>query len=108
MFIPTRAVLKRVLTLSVAGTRGGIVRLQILLALEKRPLNINEMSKMFSLDYKSIQHHTRVLERSGLIAPSGRKYANSYSLSSLLKVHKSVLIEIKRELGKSRYSESNK
>ena len=103
MFIPTKDILKRTLLMSIVGTRGGVVRLKILLLLESTSHNINELSKILSLDYKSVQHHIRVLEKSGLITPSGKKYANAYRLSSLLEAHKDVLRELKN-MGKSKYS----
>ena len=101
MFIPTEKVLKRILTMSLAGTRGGPVRLQILLLLEKNPCNVNEISKKLSLDYKTIQHHIRVLEKSNLISSSRKKYDNVYELSALLKAHKDMLKWISANMGKS-------
>ncbi len=91
--------------LSLAGTRGGMVRMQILAMLDKKPRNTNEISRALSVDYKSAQHHLRVLEKSGLITAAGRKYNNTYMLSALLKAHKDVLGEISknaRDMGKTR------
>ena len=99
MLIPTRKVLKRVLLLSLAGTKGGYVRMQIIMLLQKKPYNINELSKKLSLDYKTVQHHIRVLEKSNLIVSSKKKYDNSYKLSTLLLAHKDILKEIK-DMGK--------
>ena len=101
MLIPTRNILKRVLALQLAGTRGGPVRLQILLLLDAKPRNINEIAKRFGLDYKTVQHHIRVLQKSDLIASSHRKYGNTYTLSTLLKSNKDILKEI-MNMGKSR------
>lgn len=102
MMVPTKDILRRALKMSIIGTRGGAVRLKILAALEKRSYNINELSKILGLDYKSVQHHVRVLEKSGLIIHSGRKYNNAYTLSTLLKAHVNVLTEIRKDLGKSK------
>ncbi len=102
MFIPTKEILKRVLMLSIAGTRGGTVRLKILVILETKSRNINELSGMLELDYKSVQHHIRVLEKSGLVVHSGKKYANAYTFSPFLRAHIKVFAEIKKDLGKSK------
>ncbi len=87
--------------LSVAGTRGGIVRLRILLLLDKKPQNINELATELGLDYKTIQHHIRVMEKANLIKSSHKAYGNAYSVSDMLKAHKSVMHEI-RDMGKSK------
>ena len=105
VLIPTRNVLRRVLMLSLAGTRGGTARMQILAMLGRKPMNINEISRELALDYKSAQHHVRVLEKSGLITSARKKYGNTYTLSALLKAHRDVLDEISRgagDMGKTR------
>ena len=102
MLIPSEKILKRTLMLSLAGTRGGFARLNILLMLERKPSNINEIAKNLSIDYKTAQHHIRVLEKSGLIVSSGKKYGNNYELSALLKINKNMLKEISSNMGKSK------
>ena len=87
--------------LYLVGTKGGPVRLRILLLLDKKPHNINEISKKLSLDYKTVQHHIGVLYKLSLIISSGRKYGNTYTLSTLLKANKDVLKEILKDMGKA-------
>ena len=99
--IPTEKVLKRALGLSIAGTRGGVLRLKILMALKEKPRNTNEISKLFSIDYKTAQHHMRVLEKSGLVVSAGKRYDNSFMLSPLLGANKEILEEVAGNLGKS-------
>ena len=101
MFIPTEKVVRRTLLLLIAGTRGGIVRLRILLLLDRKPHNINELATVLGLDYKTIQHHMRVLEKAGLVKSSRKAYGNSYLVSDMLKAHKPVMSEI-RNMGKSK------
>ena len=101
MFLPTKNALKRAIALSLTGTRGGLVRLKIIIMLEKSPQNINQISKRLCMDYKTIQHHIRVLEKSGLIKSSSYSYNNSYALSTLLMSNKDTLKELCK-LGKSR------
>ncbi len=101
MLVPNQNAFRRALKFYIEGSRGGATRLRILLMLEKRPSNINEISRNLSMDYKTIQHHMRVMERSNLIASSGKRYGNAYMLSTLLSLNKEALRELK-ELGKSK------
>ncbi len=102
MLITNEKILRRVLMLSIFGTRGGLVRLKILLMIKESPHNTNELSKKLDLDYKSVQHHIRVLEKSGLIMSSKKKYGNEYKLSTLLESNKNILREILGNMGKSK------
>ena len=102
MFIPTEKVVRRVLMLLIAGTKGGPSRLKILFMLQARPLNINEISMELSVDYKTAQHHVRVLEKHGLIISSGKSYGNSYSISPILESSRSVLKSMIEDMGKSK------
>ena len=62
--------LKRLLWYLLGGTRGGPTRAEILKILRERPLNANQLAEAMRVDYKTIQHHLRVLEENGLVAPS--------------------------------------
>jgi DNA-binding transcriptional ArsR family regulator len=62
--------LKRLLWYLLGGTRGGPTRAEILKTLRERPLNANQLAEALRVDYKTIQHHLRVLEENGLTAPS--------------------------------------
>ena len=84
MFIANDKILRRIILMSLAGTRGGPVRLKIILLLENKPSNINEISKKLGLDYKTVEHHIRVLEKSGLISSSDKKYDNAYAFRRAL------------------------
>lgn len=99
MFAAER-ILKRTLALSLAGTRGGPVRLEILLLIEKKSRNINDLAKELALDYKTVQHHMRVLHKSGFVIPSGKKYGNSYRLAEIIRINRRLLRAY--NMGKSR------
>lgn len=101
MFIVDERVLKRTLIMSLAGTRGGPVRLKILLHIEKTPCNINELSKELSLDYKTIQHHVRVLQKSGFLRSGDDSYGKKYTLSPILEKNKNILESVSN-MGKSK------
>jgi len=91
-------ILKRLMGIHLAGTRGGPVRLQMLLLIGKMPRNINELAKELGIDYKTAQHHIRVLHKSGFVVPSGNKYANKYRLAEIIRINKRLL----EDMGKSK------
>ena len=64
--------LKRLLWYLFAGTRGGPSRAEIIRAIQNRPSNANQLAQILNVDYKTIQHHVRVLEENGLIVPSDK------------------------------------
>ena len=98
MLIPEKS-LKRILWLYLSGTRGGIVRLKILLILKKTPANINQLAKNLSLDYTTIMYHMRILEKNGFILLEKRKYGSLYSLTPLLEKNKGILEEMEKNIG---------
>ncbi len=57
----------------IAGTKGGITRAKIIRTLHDRPYNAHQLAKKLDLDYKTIQHHIRVLIKNGIITSSGEK-----------------------------------
>ena len=59
--------LRRVLWHLLGGTRGGPLRIRILQLLRDRPYNTNQVASLLTIDYKTAQHHLRVLRRSGFV-----------------------------------------
>jgi predicted transcriptional regulator len=55
----------------IAGSRGGETRGRIISAIKKKPCNLNQLSKKLKLDYKSVQHHIKILEKHNLIYSQG-------------------------------------
>jgi DNA-binding transcriptional ArsR family regulator len=70
--------LKRILWHLLGGTRGGPLRIKILQALLDRPYNTNQLSVLLGNDYKTIQHHLRVLVENRLIELRGAGYGATY------------------------------
>jgi DNA-binding transcriptional ArsR family regulator len=62
--------LRRLLWYLLGGTRGGPNRVEILKALRERPLNANQLAGTVHLDYKTVEHHLRVLEEHDLVKSS--------------------------------------
>jgi DNA-binding transcriptional ArsR family regulator len=88
----------RLLWFLFAGTRGGDNRIKILDLLIKNPLNINKISEELQLDYKTIQHHMRILEKNNLITRMGDKYGILYFISNYLEKNIESYYKIKKKL----------
>lgn len=63
--------LKRVLWHILGGTRGGPLRIDILRLLQDRPYNTNQLAEHLGRDYKTIQHHLRVLKKNRILDEQG-------------------------------------
>jgi len=75
---------KHLLQWLILGSKGGETRTKIILTLEKKPMNANLLSKKLEMDYKTIQHHLKILEKNQLINSVGNKYGQIYVLSPQL------------------------
>ena len=93
---------KRLLWFVFAGSRGGLNRLRLVLAIKEKPLNANQLAKELGLDYKAIQHHVRVLEKNNIITKIGEKYGVTYFISPFLEVNLETFEEIVSKLDKSK------
>ena len=93
---------KRLLWFIFTGSRGGLNRLRIIFYKKKKPLNINQLAKELSLDYKAIQHHIKILEKNNLITKIGEKYGVTYFISTFLEVNMETFEEIAKKLDKSK------
>ena len=85
---------KRLLWFVFAGTRGGLNRMKLILALKNQPLNANQLAKELGLDYKAIQHHIKVLEKNNLVTKAGEKYGVTFFISTFLEVNMESFDEI--------------
>ena len=92
---------KRVLWWLIAGSHGGINRGRILTELFKKACNANELAKKLQLDYKTVRHHLKVLEKNRLITHLGVDYGKMYFPSDLLEKNKIYFDEIWSKIGKN-------
>ena len=94
--------LKRYLWHLLAGSRGGITRIRILLLLRDRPYNANQLHEKLEMDYKTIQHHVRMLMKWNIITTEEEKsYGSMYFLSPLLEENINLLDEILDKIGEN-------
>ena len=76
---------ERALYWIIAGTMGGNNRARIIKELLKNPQNTNQLSKTLELDFKTVQHHLKVLEKNKLVIyKGGGGFAKIYFLSQML------------------------
>jgi len=86
----------------IAGSRGGTNRARIIEALHDRPYNVNQLSLELDLDYKTIQHHIKVLEDHNILVNSSKekKYGEMIFLSNRMEENYPIFIEILSKMKK--------
>ncbi|MCY0852130.1 ArsR/SmtB family transcription factor [Thermoplasma acidophilum] len=63
------------------GTRGGSMRLRIVEYLNEKPSNLNQISLYLGINYRTSEHHVRILEENGVLVSRGDKYGKIYYIS---------------------------
>lgn len=86
--------LKRLLWFLLVGTRGGENRSRILNLLRNSSFNANQISETLRLDYKTVQHHLKVLKQHNLTISSENGYGSTFSLSPFLMSQVEIFDEI--------------
>lgn len=92
--------LRYVLGWLIAGSRGGIMRARIIMALREAPMNANQLANLLGVDYRTIRHHLEVLEKNKIITSAGDRYAVTYFLSPEMEENYVVFEEIWKKIGK--------
>jgi predicted transcriptional regulator len=79
---------KRMMVYIFVGTLGGQNRARIVEMLRNDPSNLNKISEKLNLDYKTVQHHIRMLEENDvLVASSKGAYGAVYFLTPYFEKH---------------------
>ncbi|MEM2904091.1 MAG: winged helix-turn-helix domain-containing protein [Candidatus Bathyarchaeia archaeon] len=99
MSVNTRYV-KYLLGWLIAGTRGGLTRAKIIQALREAPQNANQLANLLKMDYRTIRHHLRVLEKNKLIVSAGEGYGKTYFLSQILEENYALFEEVVKKIWK--------
>jgi len=93
--------MKNLLWYLVAGTKGGETRGKIIQLLNKNPCNANKLAEILNLDYKTIRHHLKVLEKNDIITAVNKgNYGAVYFLSEIMKANLTTFNEIWDRFGK--------
>ncbi|MCD6512582.1 MAG: winged helix-turn-helix transcriptional regulator [Thermoplasmata archaeon] len=83
------------------STSGGVNRGRIIELLREKPMNAHEISDALKLDYKTVRHHLRVLEKNNLVTSAGG-YGKMYFISEMLEANMEYFDEIWDEIGKNK------
>jgi len=86
--------LRYVLGWLIAGTRGGVTRARIIIALKETPQNANQLANLLEMDYRTIRHHLGVLEKNRIIVSAGDRYGVTYFLSPQIEENYELFEEI--------------
>jgi DNA-binding transcriptional ArsR family regulator len=84
----------------IAGTRGGLTRAKIIIALKETPQNANQLATSLKMDYRTIRHHLEVLEKNKLIVSAGEGYGTTYFLSPVMEENYALFEEILKKIWK--------
>jgi DNA-binding transcriptional ArsR family regulator len=99
---PIDPAFKRLLMYLLVGTKGGFNRLQIIKLIHDEPLNPNKIGEKLNLDYKTVQHHLKILRENSIVvmsSPSGT-YGAMYFLAPYVEKNISIVDEIWARFGK--------
>lgn len=93
---------ERLLWWLFAGSTGAETRAQVLRAIKEQPRNAQQLSQILGLDYTTVRHHLKVLERNRLLLTEGDKYGKLYFLSETMESNWSKLEDIIRKTSKQK------
>jgi DNA-binding transcriptional ArsR family regulator len=100
--------LKYLLGWLIAGTRGGVTRAKILETLRENPQNANQLANLLEMDYRTIRHHLKILQKNRIITSAGNGYGNTYFLSTEMEKNYGLFKEILNKLWKKQKREKKK
>lgn len=91
---------RRLLWFLFAGSRGGENRIRIINLLKQQPYNMNQLAEAMGVDYKAVQHHIKVLEKSNMVTRQGEKYGVLYFISNYLEHNIAAFEEVNAAIEK--------
>jgi DNA-binding transcriptional ArsR family regulator len=100
--------LKYLLGWLIAGTRGGVTRAKIIETLRENPQNANQLANSLEMDYRTIRHHLKILQKNRLITSAGDGYGITYFLSTELEENYGLFEEILNKLWKKQKREKKR
>lgn len=92
--------MKNIIWYLFAGTKGGFTRALIVDLLIKSPSNANQISENLNLDYKTVRHHLKIMDKNKIIYPIEKKtYGTVYFLTEEFNINIKHFQEIWEKLG---------
>jgi len=76
--------------------------------LRETPQNANQLSKSLEMDYRTIRHHLKVLQKNKLVTKAGDRYGTTYFLSRPLEENYVLFEEIMNKIWKKQKREKKK
>jgi|GEM_PF-655020 len=92
--------LSRLLWWVLISTKGGDMRIRIIQSLLEDPKNANMLSSSLGVNYRTIEHHMKVLLSNNLVIVQGNGYGKVYFPSPVLINNIEILQEIFKAAGK--------
>lgn len=92
--------MKNLLWWLIIGSRGGLVRADILRALKEHPHTAAQLAERLHLDYTTVRYHLRILGENNVVSGAGKKYGETYGLTQTMEFHWPLFEEILAKLGK--------
>lgn len=89
------------------GMSGRFTRMRIICAITETPMNVQQLSETLELDYKTVQHNIRVLEKNNFIDRQGDGYGDIFFPSELISANLPTLYKVIRRVEK-RLEKKNK
>lgn len=92
--------MKNLLWWLIIGSRGGLVRAEILKALKEHPHTAAQLAERLHLDYTTVRYHLRILGENNVVSGAGKKYGETYALTQTMEFHWPLFLEILAKLAK--------
>jgi len=80
------------------GMGGRYTRMRIICAITENPMNMFELSKKLELDYKTVKHSIKVLEKNSLITRDGEGYGDTFFPADKILLHLPTLYAVIRKV----------
>ena len=91
---------KRLIWWLFVSTRGGFMRTRIMLSLIEKPKNANQLCGELNVNYRTIDHHLKVLLENDLITVMGDGYGKTYFPGPSVEKNIEIFTDIIRKAGK--------
>ena len=92
----------------IAGTKGGITRARIIKVLRDIPQNANQLANLLKMDYTTIRHHLKILQKMRIVISSKEGYGTTFFLSRQMEENYPLFEEMLEKVWKKEKREKNK
>jgi DNA-binding transcriptional ArsR family regulator len=75
------------------------MRTKIMISLMEKPKNANQLCVDLNVNYRTVDHHLKVLRENGLVTVMGNAYGRTYFPGSVMERNFEMFMEIVRKSG---------